>query len=349
MNVAKINLSAIRENAKKVKAILPRKTALCAVIKADAYGHGAVKTAQALHGIADCFAVALAEEGVRLRVAGISEDILVFNSVSYTDYLLAGRYSLEACVASAEDVIAAECAGRQLSANIKTHIKVNTGMNRGGIRAEETEEILSLYARCKSAVPVGVFSHYGAPENDDLFYSATQKFRRAASAAKSFNKNIKAHVSASGGFLRGAYFDMVRIGILLYGYKPYKTDKISVRPAMKVYAPVLCGQSLKAGERLLYGADGLTNDTNALIVRYGYADGLPREKRAGDVAARCMDVSATATKGSFGKNFGKSLGGYVCVMSNADKVAEKYGTISYEILTKCTARADKIYTYESTE
>lgn len=350
LNVAKINLSAIKENARKIKAILPRKTAFCAVIKAEAYGHGAVRTAEALHGVADCFAVALAEEGARLRAAGVTEDILVFNPVSFADYLLAGKRSLTVCVSSTEDIIKAERAGREIDKAIKTHLKINTGMNRGGISAEQTGDILSLYARCERAKPSGVYSHYGAPENDELFYAATKEFRKAARTVKSFNKNATAHLSASGGFLRGAYFDMVRIGILLYGYKPYKTEKISVRPAMKVFAPVLCGQKLKAGERLLYGEKRLEKDVNALITRYGYADGLPREPRAGDIAARCMDVSATEVSAEEinGRRF-KKAGGYVCVMDNADRLAEKYGTISYEILTKCAARAEKIYTYESTK
>ena len=340
LNVAKIDLSAVKENAKKIKAILPRNTAFCAVVKADAYGHGAERVAETLHGIADCFAVALTEEGTRLRRAGITEDILVFNPVSRTDYIAAAENSLTLCVSGCRDVLCAERAGREVGKTVGTHLKINTGMNRGGAEQTELKKILSCYSRCGCAKLCGVFSHYGAPENDELFLRATEKFRRAVKAVKSFDRGIKAHISASGGFLRGAYFDMVRIGILLYGYKPFASDKIAVRPAMKIFAPVLGEKALNAGETLLYGKERLAENTRARIIRYGYADGLPREKTTSDIAARCMDVSAEKVFDGRGK---KS----VAVMTEAEVLAEKYNTISYEILTKSAARAEKIYIDES--
>ena len=140
--------------------------------------------------------------------------------------------------------------------------------------------------------------------------------------------------------MRGAYFDMVRIGILLYGYKPFASEKIAVRPAMKIFAPVIYERDVCAGETLLYGTERLSENARARIIRYGYADGLPRGKFGKDIAARCMDVSAEKVFDGRGK---KS----VAVMTEAEVLAEKYNTISYEILTKSAARAEKIYIDES--
>ncbi len=336
LNVAKTDLSAIRENAKKIKAILPKNTAFCAVVKADAYGHGAERVAETLHGTSDCFAVALVEEGARLRYAGVEEDVLVFNPVAKEDYLVAAEKRLTVCVGSVAEILNAEIAGKTLGLPVRTHLKINTGMNRGGVEEKDLDKILSAYARCGYAKLCGVFSHYGAPENDELFSRATAKFRQAVKRVKGFDKDVVAHISASGGFLRGAYFDMVRIGILLYGYMPFRSDKLTVRPAMKIYAPVVFERDVCAGDTLLYGTDRVSSAFRARIVRYGYADGLPREKAASDVAARCMDVSVEAART-------KSGGKFFAVMDDADKLAAKYNTISYEILTKSAARAEKIY------
>ncbi len=357
LNVAKIDLSAIRENANKIKAILPKNTAFCAVVKADAYGHGAERVSETLHGIADCFAVAITEEGTRLRRAGITEDILVFNPVSLGDYFVAAEHRLTVCVGGVSEILSAERAGRSLGLPVKTHLKINTGMNRGGAEEKDFKKILSLYTRCGCTKLCGVFSHYGAPENDELFLRATEKFRQAVKKVKSFDKNVTAHISASGGFIRGAYFDMVRIGILLYGYKPFKSDALTVRPAMKIFAPVIYERDVCAGETLLYGTERLSENARARIIRYGYADGLPREKTAFDIAARCMDVSAEKVfdnvprggeNNACGKRDKKKAGKrLVKVLDNAEVLAEKYNTISYEILTKSAARAEKIYIDES--
>lgn len=337
LNAAIIDLSAIKSNAEKIKKILPPKTRFCAVVKANAYGHGAEKVSSAIYGVADCFAVALAEEGVSLRLSGIDKEILVLNPLFKADAVIAARYNLTLAADNAKDLYYAEAAGKSLGKKVFVHIKVNTGMNRGGASEEELNKILDFADGAEYVNISGVFSHYGAPENDELFYGATERFIRAKRLVKSFDKNVIAHISASGGFLRGAYFDMVRTGILLYGYKPFFTDKISVTPAMKVYAPVTAARTVGRGETLMYGTKRLEEDSDVKIARYGYADGLLRQNIAGQFGARCMDL--TAVKATVGN------GKFVPVMTDAEKLAKEYRTISYEILTKSALRAEKIYIY----
>jgi alanine racemase len=128
---------------------------------------------------------------------------------------------------------------------------------------------------------------------------------------------------------------MVRIGILLYGYKPFESDLLSVEPCMKIYAPVLKSFTLKKGESALYGKLTAKEDLNLSLIRYGYADGLMRKGTPREFNNRCMDITAVKDKSRVGR--------LIPVMTDADKFAKEYGTISYEVLTKCAFRAEKIY------
>lgn len=337
LNKAIIDLNAIRQNALSVKKLLPRKTKFCAVVKANAYGHGAEKVANALYPIVDCFAVALVEEAVALRLSGIDKEILVLNSpIGTTDADAIARYDLTATVYKVGDVIMLNEAAKKEDTAVRVHVKINTGMNRQGVDdAEELKRILETIDKCGRVAINGVYTHYACPENDSMRKKATDKFLLANNLVKGYNSNVIVHASASGGMLMGEYFDMVRIGILLYGYKPFETDRISVIPAMRIYAPVTGERSIKTGEAVLYGSKPAQKPENLTLIRYGYADGLPRNEIYGIYNNRCMDVSAY-TGVARGTKF-------INVLSDADRLAESYGTISYEILTKAAVRAEKIY------
>ena len=181
----------------------------------------------------------------------------------------------------------------------------------------------------------GLFSHYACPEDDESLKNATDKFLLAIERVKRYNNKVVCHASASGGFLRGKFFDMVRIGILLYGYKPFNSDLIKVKPVMRIYARTLKVRSLKKGQSVLYGINPMEEATELTLVRYGYADGMERKKVCGQINNRCMDI--TAVRGKKGKRF--------CVLKDANLLAEEYQTITYEILTKSAIRAEKIYVY----
>lgn len=335
LNKAIINTRIIRENAIAAKKLLPTGTRFCAVVKADAYGHGAEKVAAALYGIADCFAVALVEEGLRLRLSGIDKDILVLSRAVFSDYALAARYNLTFTATCIEDIKQMQRFCRGCGETLSVHIKYDTGMHRQGI-SDLSQLERALFLAENSGVKIeGTYSHYAYPENDYERNKATNAFLLANNLVKRYNNKAICHISASGGALKGEFFDMVRIGILLYGYKPFPA-KINVRPAMKIYAPVIGERILKGGESALYGFCPTDKAVRLSLARYGYADGLPRKNIQGLFNNRCMDVSAYTDMKS-GKNF-------VCVMDDADRIATKYGTVSYEVLTKSAMRTEKIYT-----
>lgn len=336
LNKAYIDLSALRSNALAVKRKLKKTTKFCAVVKADAYGHGAPMVSSAIRGIVDCFAVATAEEGIELRLSGENKEVLVLTRLFKEDVERAVFYNLTptVCDIAIVDKLEREC--ERQGKNISVHVKVNTGMNRQGVDGlEELDKILRRIAGKKHVKLGGAYSHFAFPQNKKMLLEQQNKFLLANNLVKRYNSKAICHISASGGFLSGVEFDMVRIGILLYGYLPFSSDKISVKPIMKIYAPVLKSFTLKKGESALYGKRLTKEDLKLSLVRYGYADGLMRKETQLEFNNRCMDI--TAVKGKHG------VEKLVPVMTDAEMLAKEYNTISYEILTKSALRAEKIY------
>lgn len=338
LNIAEINLTTLKNNALAVKKKLNRNTKFCAVVKADAYGHGGVDVANCLHDIVDCFAVALPEEGIALRQGGITKDVLVLIPVFEVDLERAIYYRLTLTVTSALQLKAIEELAKRLNLIAKVHVKYNTGMNRQGV-----DDLLKLkdifdYSLCCSHVKVeGLYSHFAKPESKKSVNRALDKFLLAIRLGVGYNDKLIVHVSASGGFLQGIEFGMVRIGLLLYGYKPFKTDQISVRPVMKIYAPIVQKRKLKRGDRVLYGEKLMQKNSDGFLVRFGYADGLPRKEGYGLLNNRCMDLSMLSNP--------RIKGNFAVILDDADLLAKEYGTISYEILTQASKRAERIYVF----
>lgn len=315
-----INLCAVRQNALKIRSKLGGRK-FFAVVKADAYGHGAEEVARAIEDIADGFCVAIADEGVRLRVAGITKPVLVFTPpLDDGDIIRAKHYGLTVTVNGAQTA-------RRVN-GLKYHIKVNTGMNRSGCNLSELDEVLSL------ANPdglEGVYSHLYAPENAAASEKQLVLFNRAEEKVKALNKNACAHLAASGGLLRGGGFlkDGARVGILLYGYAPDGFSRKGFMPAMKVYA--------RRTQITPYIGGGVgynisdKNYKNLSVYRLGYADGFFRNVPLGEKTL-CMDA------------FLKAGGGEMLpVMLDADEYAAKAGTISYEVLCSVTKRSERVY------
>ena len=335
LNKAVINLNTIRKNAIKVKEKLNADCKFCAVVKADAYGHGAVKVANALYHLADYFAVATVEEGMELRRSGIDKPVLILCTPVGSDYENVVRFNLTATIDCAQNLtkLFKQCDLQGKRASV--HIKFNSGMNRQGVDGiDQLETLIRLFDADNGVDLEGMYSHLAFPQNKNSMMSAVNKFLLANNCVKRYNSKAICHLSASGGFLQGLQFDMVRIGLLLYGYKPFESDYLSVDKAMRVYAPVLKERTITCGDVALYGDKKANCGLDLTLVRYGYADGLMRSEIEGQFNNRCMDMTAL---------IGKSNGTFQCVMDDAELLAQRYHTISYEILTKSALKAEKIY------
>lgn len=335
LNKAVIDLEQLRKNALAIKQKLKKGVMLNAVVKADGYGHGAPVIANAIYSIVDSFSVATVEEGAQLRLAGINKPILVLIPPLVQDFAVAVFNNLTVAIDSLQAVYALKEECRRQQRKVRVHIKFNTGMNRAGIdELGELDFIARSILKSEWLVLDGLFSHFSCPEDKNSLISAQNKFSLANILVKGYNNKVNCHISASGGFLSGVQCDMVRIGLLLYGYKPFESQLVKVEPIMKVFAPVIKTRKINAGHTALYGDKKADKDVEFSLIRYGYADGLERKEIKGQFNNRCMDQSAIIADAN------KK---WVCVMDNADFLAKQYNTISYEILTKCAIRARKIY------
>lgn len=315
-----VNLRAIRENALKIRAALGERK-FFAVVKADAYGHGAAEVAGYIEDIADCFCVAITDEGAALRLAGITKPVLVFTPpLDADDIKRAEFYNLSVTVNSVETA--------ELCKGLECHIKVNTGMNRLGCNLSDLPAVLE---RLDPERIAGVYSHLYAPENLKRSLNQLEIFNKAERLVRAKAPHICAHIAASGGFLRGGGFlkDGVRCGILLYGYAPCGFSGFGFKSALKVYARRTQKTEFIGGG---VGYSAATENYKTLCsYRLGYADGFKRTVPLGEKNL-CMDA--------FIKNGGNDL---ECVFDDADAYAKRCGTISYEALTSVTHRSEIIY------
>lgn len=336
---AKIHLGSIRRNAETFSALTGVK--LCAVVKANAYGHGAEAVVDALSVTADSFAVALIEEAVAIRAVAHGKEILVLTPPTTEEeaYSLAVN-GFTATVSGLDTVRLLHTVCRKFRLRARVHIKVNTGMNRYGVRLDELENICKKLAVERFVQVTGIYSHL---YTTDLETSTIQRqqFLTAEEICKRKFPSATAHLSATYGATLGKdfAFDMVRIGIGLYGYSPVKTG-LDLEKGMTVYAKGVLEREYEFGGAG-YGVVSLEKGERLGVLRLGYADGFLRKKENGADGwqdnANCLCMDACIQKG------GVRQGVFVPVMTDADKTARATDTIAYEVLCAVTRRAEFVY------
>lgn len=347
---ANIRLRSIQNNAKAFKSIT--KTKLCAVVKADAYGHGIVETVCALEGIADCFAVSLLDEAIVAQTAACGKDILILTPpLTEQDVYFSAKRGFVLTVDSLPTARLVLLATEKYRLFARVHLKVNTGMNRYGLSAKTLKIVCECFYNNARVSVEGLYSHLYQTEAETAEKQRTL-FLQMREVCLRYFKDAVCHLSATYGALLGERFafDMVRIGIGLYGYLP--TDSFvdgmrrpKLQKAMTVWAQV------SASARYSFGGAGygkakrkLSKGDRLYVCRYGYADGFLRKRKNGVFGWRkqanniCMD--ACVRKGA------SKRGEWVKILSDADETARLTGTISYEVLCAATRRAERVYEYE---
>lgn len=285
---ALINLNNLKYNyfnlRKKVK---PAK--FLAVVKADAYGHGAVKVAKFLTGLnpkPDYFGVALIEEAIELRKSEIKEPILVFDVIDEESLHFALKHNLTITICRDYDYKILKKFFDRYNSNKKlsAHLKINSGMNRLGIRWNSDLEHFLKYYSLKNLNLSGIYTHFATSDipNDEFAKLQLKRFNELISILSSKKINLGIiHASNSGAILNmpDSYFDMVRAGISLYGYKPdlATLDSVKLKPVMSIISKVSSVINIKKGESVSYGQRFFANeDTKIVSVSFGYADGYVR-------------------------------------------------------------------------
>ena len=357
-----IDLHQIRENTRLLRGCVPATAGLLAVVKADAYGHGAAQTARAaLEAGASWLAVACVEEGVELREAGIGAPILVLGGSGPRAMEAAARHAITLALytpqQAAEAGKAAEAAGRPLD----VHVKLDTGMGRIGARtAEEVVALREALARQPRVRLTGVFTHFADADGESLDFTREQ-LRRFEALSALLPEGILRHCANSASIHRlmpEAAFDLVRMGISLYGYPPVPTD-LPLKPCMRWEAEVTHVKEIQPGDAVSYGCTfRAERPTRVATVACGYGDGyhraatgraevLIRGHRAPVIGRICMDQMMADVTGFEDIAPGDTavlLGTDGAETITAEDIARWSGTISYEILLAATGRVHREWT-----
>ncbi len=283
---ADVDLDAVRHNAATLAA-LAAPAELCAVVKADAYGHGAVPVARAaLEGGATWLAVALVEEGAELRAAGIDAPVLVLSEPSPDQFgdLVAADLRPTVYTERGIEAAAEAAAGTGRAAPLPVHLKIDTGMHRVGAAPEDAPALAAAVGRHPGLALEGVWTHLAVAEDVGDPFTATQLERfdgaLAALAAAGVDPPL-VHAANSAGALahRPAHRRLVRAGIALYGIRPSPllAGAVDLRPAMSLAAEVSFVKEVAAGEGISYGRHRrFDRPTVVATVPVGYHDGVPR-------------------------------------------------------------------------
>lgn len=361
-----IDLAAIRSNLQVCKNSIGGQAKLLAVVKANAYGHGSVEVARAaVDAGAEYLAVAIPEEGLRLREAGLNANILILGAILPESADMAVENDLIATVFTPEQVLALEAAAKKRNKPCRVHIKIDTGMNRIGLKTEkELTNLLTVCGECRFVTVEGMFTHFAVSEIADKSFTRYQaeRFMAMDRAAKSMGYRLLLHAANSGAILElpELRFDMVRAGIAMYGYHPAGGGAAfeGLIPVMSWYTRVTHVKEIQPGETVSYGRRFTAKEpVRVATLPVGYGDGYKRcltgksrvllnNEFAPVLGTICMDqmmvdvthipgVEVGDTAVLMGKQGERSI--------TADDLADMANTISYEILLSINERVPRTY------
>jgi alanine racemase len=361
-----VDLHAIRSNVAALRA-RTGDAQLCAVVKADGYGHGMVPAARAaLDGGASWLAVAYPDEAVALRAAGIGAPVIALVGLPGTDLSAAVRAGVDLGVGSLPVLARAVAAARSVGVAARVHLEVDTGLGRGGATVAQWPGLVTAAARAVAEGTlevVGVWSHLACGETPDSPLTRSQLAAFAGAAGYAEREGLRPalrHLLNSGGLATApeGRYDLVRAGIACYGLSPGgQLGNAGLRPAMTLQSTVALTKPVGAGSGVSYGHRYRTTaDTTLALVPVGYGDGVPRaaggrvevllggERRriAGTV---CMDQfmvdvgRAPVAEGDPVLLFGPGDAGE----PTADEWAGALDTVGYEIVTRMGARVPRVY------
>lgn len=370
-----IDLGAIRENIKYLMA-KSGKPAL-AVVKADGYGHGLLPVAKsALSAGASWLGVALLEEAKALRQGGINAPIIAWLTPITDDFASAISEDIDIAIPSLAHLEAITSAAKSLGKCARVHLEVDTGMSRGGALNEWSELVRSAKSYQDSGLikVIGIWSHFARADEAGHEFNNKQleNFKSAVAEAKSVGITPEViHLSNSAAAINDAdsHFDLLRLGIAIYGLSPDfshmgSSEKLNLKPAMSIRARIHLVKDIPAGSQVGYGGSAITKvDTKLGVIAMGYSDGIPRSanssagvlvgnKRAPIIGRVSMDQFVV----DLGRDSSVKAGDWAYIIGSnpsdsytsassytADSWASASATINYEIVTRIAARVKRIY------
>ncbi len=362
---ADIDLEAIKHNVRQVSEMVSP-SLLCAVVKANGYGHGAIPVARAaVSAGAEWLAVALVEEGITLREAGIEEPILLLSEPRPREMVQVAEYDLRPAVYSGEGIAAAAAAATQVDKEIAVHLKIDTGMRRVGVEPDSALTLAKAIHGKSSLVLDGLWTHCAVADMTDNPFTAEQlnTFEKTAEdiLAEGIHPNMR-HAANSALAINNpeGRYDLVRCGLAIYGITPFGDGslEIDLRPAMKVRSEVSYAKTIGAGESVSYGLSWTSERrTRIATVPMGYADGLRRD--AGHCGGEVLiggnryPIVGNVTMDQFLVDCGENdvnpgdevvvLGPQGAAQITASEWAANFQTITYEIICGVESRIPRRY------
>lgn len=371
--VAHVHLDAIAHNFRRIRALVGAQQgaqegaapSVLAVVKANAYGHGATRVATTLEAAgATMFAVADIEEGVTLREAGITRPILVFGALSVSDLGSLFTHQLTPTVSTPSAARAIEAAAAARSVVIGGHLKIDTGMNRLGFRHDNLARTIPEVLAMPHLRIEGVYTHFATADRPEspMLEEQRRRFDRAGAALGAMGlRGAVRHAANSAALLRDerVWYDRVRPGLLLYGIvpPPLAAANLDLRPALSLTSRIVAVKGLRPGEGTGYGLHWAEDRPRTLaIVPAGYADGLDtrlagrgvvlvRGQRRAIVGSICMDmmmVDVTGIDVSPGDDV-VLIGSQGTEEITAREMAATIGTIPWEIICRLGSRIERTY------
>ena len=354
-----VNLPQLKQNLESIRAhAAPAK--VMPMVKANAYGHGVDGVAPFIEPYVDYFGAALAEEGIHLRQLGIRKPILVTGGTLPEQLPLFFEHDLTLAASSLDLLTAADKLAESTPQRLKVHLKIDTGMERIGVRDYEAESLLEKSLACRNIDVEGIFTHLANSEVIDRKYSLMQ-LERFQETLRFYEKRSLPmplrHVCNSGGILNlpEAHFDMVRPGVLFYGVYPGREVNrvVDVKPALTWRSRVVYSKMTMPGRPVSYGSLWQAESPARIVtVPCGYADGYFRRmtnharvivngRKYPQVGRICMD--------QFMVNLGEDdaqVGDEVVLLGEGvtvEDLAEWAGTNEYEVMTNISARVPRVY------
>jgi alanine racemase len=367
--VARVDLEALRSNYEAIVSHLkteqPQQTpGVIAVVKANAYGHGAPQVAKALEAAgADLLACADIEEGAVLRRAGIAAEILVFGAMSVSD--LDGLFDckLTPTISTPGAARAVQAAALKYKQRVRYHLKIDTGMNRLGFRFDNLRRSLPELLASPNLELDAVYTHFATADVPDspVFNEQRVRFAQALKDVTALGAKPKyRHASNSAAFLRDSrvWYDRVRPGLLLYGIVPPPlAATLPLKPVMSLSSKVVAVKGMRPSEISGYGARFVADKpTTIAIIPAGYADGIDlrlasrghvliRGRRAPVIGSVCMDMLTVDVTGMevFPGDDAVILGSQGDDSIDAREMAATIGTIPWEVVCRVGSRIERVY------
>ena len=357
-----VNLNAISNNIKLVKS--KTQAQILAVVKADAYGHGLIPVAKcAVDAGATWLGIALLEEAISLREAGIKVPIISWLTPPSSDFKQAIELDIDLAIPSLKHLEVIVAAGKALGKKPRVHIEVDTGMTRGGLLGEWPEFLIA--AKGADIEVVGFWSHFARADEPDEIANQSQMLEFESKLAQLIATGITPkyiHLANSAATLTNpnSHKNIVRLGIAMYGLSPDvntlgSSQNLELEPAMTLKAEIHLVKRVPAGSPVGYGGTQTTlRDTKLAIITIGYSDGIPRNASSAAgvfVAGRKAAIIGRVSMDQFVVDLGadsNAVAGEIVEVFGAngysiDDWAAASGTINYEIVTRIAARVPRIY------